>query len=80
MLNPSVGEMVEMSSPLILFKIVVFPALSNPLSLHLLEHFSINTMNEFYSIRILVSFSLALSFFKMVSNPIFVLFAPKENV
>lgn len=30
-LNPSVGLMVEMSSPFILLTIVVFPALSSPL-------------------------------------------------
>ena len=31
MLNPSVGSMVLISSPLNFFKIVVFPALSRPL-------------------------------------------------
>ena len=31
MLNPSVGLMVLMSSPLMRFTIVVFPALSSPL-------------------------------------------------
>ena len=31
MLNPSVGEIESMSSPLNFFKIVVFPALSKPL-------------------------------------------------
>ena len=31
MLNPKVGDIVSMSSPLNFFKIVVFPALSNPL-------------------------------------------------
>lgn len=30
MLNPRVGEMVEISSPLIRFTMVVFPALSRP--------------------------------------------------
>jgi len=30
-LKPSVGEIVEMSSPFIFFRIVVLPALSNPL-------------------------------------------------
>ena len=31
MLNPNVGEIVETSSPVNFFKIVVFPALSRPL-------------------------------------------------
>jgi hypothetical protein len=31
MLNPKVGEIVSTSSPLNLFNIVVFPALSKPL-------------------------------------------------
>lgn len=31
MLNPRVGEIVSISSPLNFFKIVVFPALSRPL-------------------------------------------------
>ncbi|CAD6231886.1 GSCOCG00001637001-RA-CDS [Cotesia congregata] len=30
-LNPSVGDIVSMGSPMYLFKIVVFPALSRPL-------------------------------------------------
>lgn len=34
MLNPSVGLMVVMSSPFRRFTIVVFPALSRPLSAH----------------------------------------------
>lgn len=32
MLKPRVGEIVSISSPLNFFKIVVFPALSNPLN------------------------------------------------
>ena len=32
MLKPKVGEIVSISSPLNFFKIVVFPALSNPLN------------------------------------------------
>jgi len=31
MLNPSVGDILEISSPTSLLRIVVFPALSNPL-------------------------------------------------
>ena len=37
MLNPRVGEIVSMSSPLNFFKIVVFPALSRPL-IYALRH------------------------------------------
>ena len=33
MLNPNVGEIVSISSPLNLFRIVVLPALSNPLKM-----------------------------------------------
>jgi len=37
MLNPKVGEIVLISSPLNLFKIVVFPALSKPLTFSVKE-------------------------------------------
>lgn len=76
MLKPSVGETVLMSPPLILFRIVVFPALSRPLwleyrnrkgggSVHVESKCSTSTHRK----RTRISRALALFFLMMVRSP-----------
>lgn len=79
-LNPKVGDIVSISSPLNLFKIVVFPALSNPLLIkrkqkkpEYLSHvfkFRLELAISTYSIKILISFSFCFIFFNTVKKPI----------
>lgn len=72
MLNPNVGEMVSIASPLIRFKMVVFPALSSPLNNYIGNYTSLEKINVTYSIRIRISFSFCRFFFKIVNNPILI--------
>lgn len=72
MLNPRVGEIVSIGSPLNRLRIVVLPALSRPLKFISYKKI-VNKCNlklKTYSNKIRISFSFCRIFFKTVRNPI----------
>lgn len=80
MLNPNVGLITLVSSPLIFSTIVVFPELSSPLQQQYIKHNATylcisnicNVESDFwaYTISIRISFSFRLIFRMMLSSPI----------
>lgn len=78
MLNPSVGEIVSMGSPLKRFSIVVFPALSRPLKdIHPNESSSFFFRKFTYSNSMRISFSFCRIFFNTVRKPMAVFYVSK---
>lgn len=76
MLNPNVGEISSISSPLNFFKIVVLPALSSPLNSSQVSCQKVSKcahqtqLIQGYSINMRTSRSLCFIFLKIVNKPI----------